>query len=87
MRDHIRNEEIRKATTVQPIAPHLMQKRLRWYGHVRRTDDSHDKNSAGHGGRRCETQRKIMDTIRRDIKKNLLDISSEEELADGRQYS
>ena len=27
---HKRNEEIREAATVQPIATHLMQKRLRW---------------------------------------------------------
>ena len=33
--DHIRNEEIRKAATFQSITAHLMQKRLRWYGHVR----------------------------------------------------
>ena len=35
------------------------------------------QNSAGHGGRRCETARgrpklRYMDTIRRDIKKNAL---------------
>ena len=35
LRDHKRNEEIR-AATVQSIATHLMQKRLRWYGHVTR---------------------------------------------------
>ena len=29
LRNHIRNEEIREAATVQPIATHLMQKRLR----------------------------------------------------------
>ena len=28
LRDHIRNEEIREAATVQPIKTHLMQKRL-----------------------------------------------------------
>ena len=41
LRDHKRNEEIREAATVQPITTHLMQKRLRWYGHVRRRDESH----------------------------------------------
>ena len=41
LRDHIRNEEIRKAATVHQITKHLMQKRLRWYGHVRPRDDSH----------------------------------------------
>ena len=38
---------------------HLMQKRLRWYGHVSRRDD----NSAGHGGGRCEAERKTNITI------------------------
>ena len=37
LREHKRNEEIREAATVQPIATHLMQKRLRRYGHVRRS--------------------------------------------------
>ena len=42
MREHNRNEEIREeAATVQPIATHLMQKRLHWYGHVRRREESH----------------------------------------------
>ena len=41
LREHKRNEEIRAAATVQPIATHLMQKRLRWYGHVRRRDECH----------------------------------------------
>ena len=41
LREHKRNEEIREAATVQPIATHLMQKRLRWYGRVRRRDESH----------------------------------------------
>ena len=41
LREHIRNEEIREAATVQPITTHMMQKRLRWYGHVSRRDDSH----------------------------------------------
>ena len=38
LREHNRNEEIREAATVQPISTHLMQKRLRRYGHVRRID-------------------------------------------------
>ena len=41
LREHNRNEEIRDAATVQPIATHLMQKRLRWYGHVRWRDEFH----------------------------------------------
>ena len=41
LREHRRNEEIRESATVQPIATHRMQKRLRWCGHVRRRDESH----------------------------------------------
>ena len=58
MRDRIGNEEIREAATVQPMTTYLMQKRLRWYLHARRIDDSHGQNRVGHGGRRCETRRK-----------------------------
>ena len=41
LREHNINEEIRVAATVQPITTDLMQTPLRWYGHVRRRDDSH----------------------------------------------
>ena len=41
LREHKRNEEIREAATVLPIATHLMQTLLRWYGHVRRIYESH----------------------------------------------
>ena len=41
LRDHKINVEIREAATVLPIATHLMQTRLRWYGHVRRRYESH----------------------------------------------
>ena len=75
LRDHKRNEEIREAATVQPIATHLMQKRLRWYGHVRRRDDSHMTRTVldmeVEGVRpRGRPKLRYMDTIRRDIKKN-----------------
>ena len=74
LRDHIRNEEIREAATVQPIATHLMQKRLRWYGHVRRRNDSHitrtvlDMEVEGMIPR-GRPKLRYMDTIRRDMKK------------------
>ena len=41
LRENKRNEEIGEAAIVQPIATHLMQTLLRWYGHVRRRDESH----------------------------------------------
>ena len=74
LRKHKRNEEIREAATIQPITTHLMQKRLRWYGHVRRRHDSHmtravlDMVVEGVRPRGRPTLR-YMDTIRRDIKK------------------
>ena len=78
LREHKRNEEIRAAATVQPIATHLMQKRLRWNGHVRRRDESHttsrtvlDMVVEGMIPRGRPTLRYI-DTIRRDIEKNRL---------------
>ena len=81
LRDHIRNEEIGKAATVQPITTRLMQKRLHWYGHVRCRDDSHMTRTVldmeVEGGRpRGRKNWRDMDTIRRDIKKNgLTDIN------------
>ena len=75
LREHKRNEEIREAATVQPIATHLMQKRLRWYGHVRRRDESHITRTVldmeVEGVRpRGRPKLRYMDTIKRDIKKN-----------------
>ena len=77
LREHKRNEEIREAATVQPIATHLMQKRLRWYGHVRRRDECHTTRTVldmvVEGVRpRGRPKLRYMDTIRRDIKKNAL---------------
>ena len=34
LREHNINEEIMDSAKVQPIATHLIQKRLRWYGHM-----------------------------------------------------
>ena len=76
LREHKRNEEIREAATVQPIATHLMQKRLRWYGHVRRRDESHitrtvlDMDMEVGVRPRGRPKFRYMDTIKRDIKKN-----------------
>ena len=74
LREHKRNEDIREAATVQPIT-HLMQKRLRWYGHVSHRDDSHMTRTVldmvVEGVRpRGRPKLRYMDTIRRDIKKN-----------------
>ena len=41
LRDHKTKEDIREAATVHSITTHLVQKRLRWYGHVKRRNDSH----------------------------------------------
>ena len=76
-REHKINEEIWAAATVQPIATHLMQKRPRWYGHVRRRHESHTTRTVldmvVEGVRpRGRPKLQYMDTIRRDIKKNAL---------------
>ena len=74
LREHKRNEEISEAATVQPIATHLMQKRLRWYGHVRRRDDSYMTRTVlamvveGVRPRGRPTLR-YMDTIKRYLKR------------------
>ena len=83
LREHKINEEIREAATVQAIAKHLMQKRLRWYGHVRRRYERPcHQNSAGYGGRMCDTQRKTTIEIHGHHQKIY-----QEEWADGRQHS
>ena len=75
LREHKRDGEIRAAATVEPIATHLMQKRLRWYAHVRRRYESHTTRTVMdmvvEGVRpRGRPKLRYMDTIRRDIKKN-----------------
>ena len=75
LREHKRNKEIREAATVQPIATHMMQKRLRWYGHVRRREESHITRTVldmvVEGVRPIgRPNLRYMDTIRRDIEKN-----------------
>ena len=75
LREHKINEEIREAATVQPIATHLIQKRLHWYGHVRRRDESHTTRrvldmEVDDVRPRGRPKLRYMDTIKRDIKKN-----------------
>ena len=75
LREHTRNEVIRETETVQPIATHLMRKRLRWYGHVRRRDESHTTRTVldmvVEGVRpRGRPKLRYMNTIKRAIKKN-----------------
>ena len=68
-------KEIRKVATVEPITSHLMQKRLRWYGHVGHRHDSHMTRTAldmeVEGARpRGRPKLRYTDTIKRDMKKN-----------------
>ena len=77
LRENTRNEEIRAAAIVQPIATHLMQKRLCWYGHVRRRYECHTTRTVldmvvEGVSPRGRPKLRYMDTIRRDIKKNAL---------------
>ena len=83
LREQNRNEEIRIAATVQPITTvtHLMQKRIRWYGHVRRRDESLTTRTVldmvVEGVRpRGRPKLRYMDTIKRYIKKySLTDVN------------
>ena len=68
-----------RAATGEPITRHLMQKRLRWYGHVRRRDDSHITRTVldmeVEGVRpRGRLKLRIMETVRRDIKNGRPDV-------------
>ena len=40
-RDKIRNEHIRGTTRVVQASKKITEKRLKWYGHVRRTKEEH----------------------------------------------
>ena len=75
LREHKINEEITEAATFQPIKTHLMQKRLRWYVHVRCRDESHTTRTVldmvVEGVRpRGRPKVRYMDIITRYIKKN-----------------
>ena len=39
--DHIRNEDIRKETHIQPVETFLENKRLKWFGHCLRRERNH----------------------------------------------
>ena len=41
MRDKIRNEYIRGTTRVVQASKKITEKRLKWYGHVRRMKEEH----------------------------------------------
>ena len=38
LKDHIKSVEIRKRAKVKPIVAHVINRRLSWYGHIRRRD-------------------------------------------------
>ena len=75
LREHKRNGDQGSSNSPADIATYLMQKRLRWYGHVRRRDESHITRTVldmdVEGVRpRGRPKLRYMDTIKRDIKKN-----------------
>ena len=41
LKDHVRNEEIRKKMGIENIAVQCVKARLRWFGHVKRRDDEY----------------------------------------------
>ena len=75
LHERAQKKEIREAATVQPIATKLMQKRLRWYGYVRRRDESHTTRTVLDMvvevvRPRGRPKFRYMDTVKRYIKKN-----------------
>ena len=40
-KDKIRNEHVRGSVKIAPLTKTIVEKRLKWYGHVRRRDRGH----------------------------------------------
>jgi Reverse transcriptase (RNA-dependent DNA polymerase)/Endonuclease/Exonuclease/phosphatase family len=71
--DHVMNEDIRKRLGVAPIQDKMMEARLRWYGHVVRSDESSVARTAMNinpEGRRPRgrPKKRWLDRIKEDMK-------------------
>ena len=77
-KDRIRNEKFRSYAMVKPFTTYVTQKRLSWYGHVLRRDDT---NVAKHvttmtvGGKRPRGRPKLrwIDRVQSDLRHHQLD--------------
>ena len=77
-RDRIRNEKFRSDAIVKPVTTYVTQKRISWYGHVMRREDT---NVAKHvttmkvGGKtpRGRPRLRSMDRVRSNLKQHKLD--------------
>ena len=77
-KDRIRNDKFRSDAMVKPITTYVTQKRLSWYGHVMRREDT---NVAKHvatmkvGGKKPRGRPRLrwMDRVRSDLKQHQLD--------------
>lgn len=72
-RDHVSNKDIRKRLGVAPIKEKMLESRLRWYGHVIRSDENSVAKTAmiidPEGCRpRGRPMKRWMDKIKEDIK-------------------
>ena len=47
-KDQIRNKHVRVSVNVEPVTKNITEKRLKWYGHVKRRDEGHVLRSKLH---------------------------------------
>ena len=62
-RDKIRNEHIRGTTRVVQASKKITEKRLKWYGHVRRMKEEHIVGRMLHGHTREKKKRVVKPKI------------------------
>ena len=70
--DKIRNEKIRGTTEVREISKKVQERRMRWYGHVMRSDEEYvGKRVVGiavQGSRRGRPKKRWMDCVKDDLR-------------------
>ena len=87
--DHIENEEIRRRVRVTEVHKKIQEKRLRWYGHVKRRDEDHVTRRTLEmelGGRRARgrPKRRWMDCVLEDMAQKRL---RRRDVADRRRWN
>ena len=71
--EHRRNEEILEEVKVKPIATVMRQRRLEWFGHIKRTDETENIRAVAEmkmEGKRPTGRLKLRwyDTVRKELK-------------------
>ena len=77
-KDRIRNEKFRSDAMVKPITTYVTKKRLSWYGHVMRREETNvarQVTTMKVGGKtpRGRPRQRWMDRVRSDLKQHQLD--------------